>query len=625
MASEAVFLIENGGIIDCNPEAERMFARPREQLVSKMPHDFSPESQPDGRKSMELARERIEMATAGIPQSFEWQHMKSDGTVFDAEENMSGLDVEGKHILLVVVRDIADRKRDDEATRETEQMFRAIVENSHAGIFTIDDAFRIIYANNMTEKLLLRTNDEIIGHDFREMLDEESKRIVADRYMRRQLGEDIPTRYEFTVVQKNGDKRQVEISSTIFRTTSGSLRTVGQVLDITEHKKADEELRLAHEELESRVEARTAELTDTNAHLERAIAQRVQAEEALRQSELKYRRLVQSANTIILEIDVEGRITFFNSFAEKFFGFAESEILGKSIIGTIVPGGVDSERNFSNLIDDLIKHPDHYTQNEYEYVKKNGERVWIFWTNQPFFDEQGGLQRILRVGIDRTEQKRSEEMLARQAREQAAAAERNRLARDLHDAVSQTLFSASLIADVLPHLWDSDQAEGRKRLEEVKQLTRGALAEMRTLLVELRPAALVEAELGHLLGQLGESITGRSRVPVTVTVHCEYSPPPEVKVALYRIAQESLNNVAKYSAATEAEVVLTCNKKRITLSVSDNGQGFNVKAVHPDSLGLGIMRERARQIGARLSIRSHPGSGTCVRAVWTNYSGEANP
>jgi len=146
--------------------------------------------------------------------------------------------------------------------------------------------------------------------------------------------------------------------------------------------------------------------------------------------------------------------------------------------------------------------------------------------------------------------------LYEQAERAAVAAERSRLARDLHDAVTQTLFSASLIAEVLPRIWERHPDEGRRRLEELRELTRGALAEMRTLLLELRPSALIEAELGDLLRQLAESITGRARVPVSVEVEGECALPPEVKVALYRIAQEALNNVAKHAAASQAAVSL---------------------------------------------------------------------
>ena len=140
--------------------------------------------------------------------------------------------------------------------------------------------------------------------------------------------------------------------------------------------------------------------------------------------------------------------------------------------------------------------------------------------------------------------------LYEQARQLAVMEERQRLARELHDAVTQTLFSASLIAEALPTIWESDQDEGRQLLQDLRQLSRGALAEMRTLLMELRPAALVEANMADLLRQLGEAVTGRTGVPVTVTVEGQYKFPPDVHVALYRIAQEALNNVVKHAQAS---------------------------------------------------------------------------
>jgi nitrate/nitrite-specific signal transduction histidine kinase len=206
--------------------------------------------------------------------------------------------------------------------------------------------------------------------------------------------------------------------------------------------------------------------------------------------------------------------------------------------------------------------------------------------------------------------------LYEQAQELAVVAERQRLARDLHDAVTQTLFSASLIAEVLPRLWERDPEEGRQRLEEVRQLTRGALAEMRTLLLELRPAALTEAELSDLLRQLAEATTGRARVMVTVDVEGERSLPPDVKVALYRIAQEALNNVAKHAGASQATVSLRCGPDAVELQVSDDGHGFDLDKVPPEHLGLRIMRERAEVIDAKLEIESQAGQGTRVAVVW---------
>jgi signal transduction histidine kinase len=203
------------------------------------------------------------------------------------------------------------------------------------------------------------------------------------------------------------------------------------------------------------------------------------------------------------------------------------------------------------------------------------------------------------------------------AREDAALAERSRLARELHDAVSQTLFSASLIADVLPRLWDRNPDIAHERLHELRELTRGALGEMRTLLVELRPAALVKADLTELIAQLADAIVGRARLPVEVTFEGRISPPVDVKIALYRIVQEALNNVVKHARASEAALFLKSDSQgNLELRITDDGRGFDLQSVSAGSFGLGIMEERATAIGADLTIKSQIGDGTTIILTW---------
>jgi signal transduction histidine kinase/ligand-binding sensor domain-containing protein len=212
--------------------------------------------------------------------------------------------------------------------------------------------------------------------------------------------------------------------------------------------------------------------------------------------------------------------------------------------------------------------------------------------------------------------------LYEQGQRAAVMEERSRLARDLHDAVTQTLFSASLIAEAVPASWELDQQEGRQLLRELQQLTRGALAEMRTLLLELRPAALIETGLSDLLHQLAEAAAGRAGVPVTVEVSGDCALPPDVHVVLYRISQEALNNVVKHARASQAELSLRCataptgTGSEVELHVRDDGRGFDPGGVAPDHLGLGIMRERAEAIGAHLRIETAIGQGTRVSLSW---------
>ncbi len=228
----------------------------------------------------------------------------------------------------------------------------------------------------------------------------------------------------------------------------------------------------------------------------------------------------------------------------------------------------------------------------------------------------GGEQRLFTALAQRAALVIEKAQLYEQAQESAVVEERSRLARELHDAVTQTLFSASLIAEALPPIWESDQNEGQRLLGEMRRLSRGALAEMRTLLLELRPAALAEASLGDLLRQLAEAIAGRKDVSVAVEVEGECTLPSAVHVSLYRIAQEALNNVVKHAHASQVTVGLLSGGERVELSITDDGRGFDPGCVLPDRLGLGIMRERAQAIGATLTIESAPAHGTRVTIVW---------
>ena len=201
--------------------------------------------------------------------------------------------------------------------------------------------------------------------------------------------------------------------------------------------------------------------------------------------------------------------------------------------------------------------------------------------------------------------------------EQAAiAAERNRLARELHDAVTQSLFSASLIAEVLPLVWERHPEEARRGLEELRRLTAGALAEMRSLLLELRPATLTEQTLGLLIRRLADAMAARTRVPVDVTLSGDRRLPADVHIALYRITQEALNNISKHARASRACVHLHCGLEGLTLRIADDGRGFDAETVQSHQLGLAIMRERAGAIGAGFKIRSDPGQGTEIRVTW---------
>jgi len=176
-----------------------------------------------------------------VPSRYEYKGVKKDGSVIYLEVDSAPI-MEGK--IIVGTRsyqwDITERKKAETVVRESEGLFRSIVEHSHDGILLIDENYKIIYCNGELVQNLGYAPDEILGHDFRDFLDEESRPLVADHYLRRQRGEKIAARYEFNIVRRDGTKRRVEISSDVIKDAGGEMRTVAQLLDITDRKKAED-------------------------------------------------------------------------------------------------------------------------------------------------------------------------------------------------------------------------------------------------------------------------------------------------------------------------------------------------------------------------------------------------
>jgi signal transduction histidine kinase len=230
--------------------------------------------------------------------------------------------------------------------------------------------------------------------------------------------------------------------------------------------------------------------------------------------------------------------------------------------------------------------------------------------------------RLLQAGLENEVAERTAHLEAVQAKlvvktaEEATLAERGRLARELHDAVTQTLFSLNLIAGTLGRLWRTDRQAAERSTDEVQRLARGALAEMRVLLRELRPQALAETDLDTLVSQLSEGLGARYDVPVKVHAAVGRSLPEDVHLAFYRIAQEAMQNAGKHADASQLTIDLTGDNGEVRLVVTDDGVGFDPVDETEWSMGLRIMQERADTIGAGLSVASSPGAGTSVAITW---------
>jgi signal transduction histidine kinase len=204
--------------------------------------------------------------------------------------------------------------------------------------------------------------------------------------------------------------------------------------------------------------------------------------------------------------------------------------------------------------------------------------------------------------------------LHERSRELSTIEERKRLARELHDSVTQTLFSIGLTAEAAAELVESDPARSKEQLAHLQDLTRAAMLEMRSLIFELRPAELETEGLAAALRKHVEVLRRLHEQEIDVTVDGERRLPPDVEKGLLRIAQEALGNALRHSGAGRVSLSLSAHDSLVSLRATDDGRGFDPEEAVTRSrrLGLTSMRERAEALGGTLAIDSEPGRGTTI-------------
>ena len=234
---ETVWIIDfNGDLMDVNRTATEVLGYSKEELlkIGLFGIDSSLKREDIKALARSMSKDKIQI--------FETTHKTKEGKSIPVEIYSSLIDYHGQPAILSIARDITERKRAEVALRESEERYRAVVENSQNAILIVGEDFKFNYVNDALCTLVGSSRDEIIGHDFREFLDDESKALVGERYLKRQRGEEVPNRYEFNVIRSNGEIRRVEISSTVVKDTQGNLLTIAQLMDLTERKRAEEDL-----------------------------------------------------------------------------------------------------------------------------------------------------------------------------------------------------------------------------------------------------------------------------------------------------------------------------------------------------------------------------------------------
>lgn len=337
-------------------------------------------------------------------------------------------------------------------------------------------------------------------------------------------------------------------------------------------------------------------------------------EQVLYASEEKYRQLVENADCIILRMDARGNITYFNEFAQTFFGYTEQDILGATIVGTIAPKTETTERFFSTIERNLRRYPGRYTTYESENLCKDGRRVWVVWANKIIRDERQKITEILSVGHDITRRRQLEKEIL-----DIAERERKLIGQEMHDSIGQLLTGLAIKGKGLSlKLKGKFPAEAKNALE-LSRLANQAIALMRDLARMLYP---VDIETGGLISALKTLASNSERI---LDVKCRFSCETPVSVndlteakQLYRIAQEAVTNAAKHGQAKEISIELHSKENVFVMTISNDGQDFTPSFRLKNGLGLKIMEYRATLIGGVLDISKGPKRGMVVTCTVPN-------
>ena len=366
-----------------------------------------------------------------------------------------------------------------------------------------------------------------------------------------------------------------------------------------------EDREAAQGELLRNQEEFTESLRQANSRLEESFEERTR-ELSFAQEQINL--LFENSPLSIGTAAMDGRVLTANTAMKTLFGYPDDDIFEANVFDFFPDDEIRREIMDQLFKKGLIREP------VLQLQRSDGTLIYANLTESIL--SRGDQDVLLGIVDDITDQVITEQELQKKAEDAAVAEERNRIARELHDSVTQTLYTTSLIAEALPKVWLTHPEEALRSLRELRILTQGALAEMRTLLLELRPGELVDRSLSELLHQLTDAMSTRTEMPITTTVIGDATLPTDVKIAFFRITQEALNNISKHARADRAWVNLSTQNGQATLRIGDNGRGFQLDTVPPHRLGLIIMQERAKAIEADFSLESAADVGTNIIVVW---------
>jgi PAS domain S-box-containing protein len=471
-----------------------------------------------------------------------------------------------------IARDVAERERLEHELRASEERYRFLVENSPDVIYATDADGLITYFSGSVERSLGWHPNEVVGRHFRDIVRTADGTPAGRRFGELAQGRpDLTTRMELQA--KDGEYVAFEVTAAAMRLNGIFSGVHGSARDVRERERLESELR---------------------------------------ESEERYRYLVQASPDLVWMTDAQGRFTFVSDQAEQLLGWAPGELTGLPFAALEPQNG---GRGLLARFRWLQRRPTEVFRSRFNLRTRDGRDLAMEITGIGMLAADGSFLGAHGAARDVSERDRLERGLRRQAAELASSEERAHLARELHDSVTQALFSMTLISRSIELLLDRDPTQVPAKLAALRDLQREALAEMRALIFELRPGNVEEHGLIQALRTHSASLSGRIGLPVVVEGELPERPSIETEETLYRIAQEALHNVVKHAGAREVRLDVNRVADSVRLRVVDDGRGFDPSSVPDGHLGLAGMRSRAERLGGTLTVTAAPGRGTTIEVV----------
>jgi PAS domain S-box-containing protein len=618
----------DGRYVYANAAAQKAFNTPQEKLYGQTDEDiFSPNVVAQFRENDTQAL----MNEKGVQVIETLEH--ADGVLHSSLVNKFPIPgPDGSTILIGgTAFDITERLRAEEALRDSEERFRAILRQATAGIVRKDAEGRLLFVNEAFCNMLGYTESDLIGKTIWEFMHPDDV-TENQRSYKRLMVEGIPFNLERRFLREDGSVIWVDASvSPIMDATGKPQSAVAVEVDITGRKQAEEALLQLNLQLEDRVLSRTAKLRDVNQTLREEIAERKKAEESLRKSEAAARENEEKLSTLfellpvgISFLDPEGQIIQMNSALANILKLSKQQLSDqayKSRTYIRANGRLMSPVEFASQRA-LAEGKTIYNV-ETGVIMEDSEVIWTSVSAAPVAVADVG---AVVVTTDITESKRAERAL-QESRErlqilsqrlvEVQEDERRAIARELHDRVGQTLAALNINLIIISgQLGDKIDEQISTRLNDSMKRVAETISLVRDVMSNLRPSVLddygLEAAIESHLSQF------MSRYEIHVKFEKPDQPIPRLgpstEMTFLRIAQESLMNIARHAQATQVNLSLRPEEEVICMTIQDNGTGIKSwqDANRPGSHGLTIMRERAEAFGGNLKVDSVPGQGTRV-------------